>query len=446
MSGLLAARVLADAYEAVTVVERDVLPEVAAQRRGVSQGRHLHALQRRGSTVLEELLPGLFDELVASGANVIDGTDASVIYAQVGDHLLCRSGRFADPDSLVTQVTSRPLLEAHVRRRVRALPNVAFLDNHDVVEPILGQADRVTAVRVVNRDAGPKHLLEADLVVDATGRAARTPAFLAAHGYPMPPEQKYAVGLSYSSQFFRVPDGALAEKLVLVAPTLERPTGAGLLAYEHGTVIMTLIGIAGHRLPTDLPAMMTLASELLPDRMTGTLRAAEPQGEVTAQHYPASVWRRYDKMKRFPKGLAVIGDAVCSLNPVYGQGMTSSAIQAKALRDCLIDDAADNSIRPYFRSAAKKIAPIWQANRLNDFAVTPVHDWRSIPQRLLNWQLDKVMAAASNDLAVMEVFLHVLGLTAPTSRLLRPSLMLRVINGNRRPVRSMHESNRPGYR
>jgi 2-polyprenyl-6-methoxyphenol hydroxylase-like FAD-dependent oxidoreductase len=446
MGGLLAARVLADAYGSVTVVERDVLPEVAAQRRGVPQGRHLHALLRRGSAVLEELLPGLFEELVASGANVIDGTDASVIRAQVGDHLLCRSGMFADPDSLVTQVASRPLLEAHVRRRVRALPNVAFLDNHDVVEPILGQADRVTAVRVVNRDAGPEQLLEADLVVDATGRAARTPAFLAAHGYPMPPEQKYAVGLSYSSQFFRVPDGALAEKLVLTAPTLERPTGAGLLAYEHGTVIMTLIGIAGHRLPTDLPGMMALASELLPDTITGALRAAEPQGGVTAQHYPTSVWRRYDKMKRFPKGLAVIGDAVCSFNPVYGQGMTSSAIQAKALRDCLIDDDADNLSRLYFRSAAKKIAPIWQANRLNDFAVTPVHGWRSIPQRLLNWQLDKVMAAASNDLAVTEVFLHVLGLTAPTSRLLRPSMMLRVINGNCRSVRNMHESNMEGYR
>jgi hypothetical protein len=262
----------------------------------------------------------------------------------------------------------------------------------------------------------------------------------------MPPEQKYAVGLSYSSQFFRVPDGALAEKLVLTAPTLERPTGAGLLAYEHGTVIMTLIGIAGHRLPTDLPAMMALASELLPDRITGALRAAEPQGDVTAQHYPTSVWRRYDKMKRFPKGLAVIGDAVCSFNPVYGQGMTSSALQAKALRDCLIDNDADNLSRIYFRSAAKKIAPIWQANRLNDFAVTPVHGWRSIPQRLLNWQLDKVMAAASNDLAVTEVFLHVLGLTAPTSRLLRPSMMLRVINGNCRSIRNTHKSNMEGYR
>jgi 2-polyprenyl-6-methoxyphenol hydroxylase-like FAD-dependent oxidoreductase len=431
MGGLLAARVLADAYGSVTVVERDLLPERPTQRRGVSQGRHLHALQRRGSVVLEELLPGLFDELVAAGANVIDGTDASVIRAQVGDHVLCQKGMFADPCSLVTPVASRPLLEALVRRRVRAIPNVAFRENHDVVQPVLGKADRVTAVRVVDRATNTEQRLEADIVVDATGRAARTPAFLAAHGYPVAPEQKYAVGLSYSSQFFHLAAGTLVEKLILTAPTLERPTGAGLLAYEHGTAVLTLIGIAGRQLPSDLPAMMVLADELLPHTITKALRAAQPLGDPTTQHYPTSVWRRYDRARRFPEGLIVIGDAVCSLNPVYGQGMTSSAIQAKALRDCLIDPPSNLS-RRYFSSAAKKIAPIWRANRINDFAVIPVHGWRSIPQRIVNWQLEQAMAAASNDLAVTETFLRILGLTASPTRLLRPSMMLRVIKANRR--------------
>jgi 2-polyprenyl-6-methoxyphenol hydroxylase-like FAD-dependent oxidoreductase len=438
MSGLLAARVLADAYGSVTVVERDALPERVTQRRGVSQGRHLHALHKRGSAVLEELLPGLFDELAAAGANVIDGTDASVIRAQVGDHVLCRSGMFTEPESLVTQVASRPLLEAHVRRRVRAIPNVAFLDNHDVVQPVLGEADRVTAVRIVNRTTNTEQMLAADLVIDATGRAARTPAFLTAHGYPEPPKRKYAVGLTYSSQFFRLPPGALAEKLILTAPTVDRPTGLGLLAYEHGTVILTLIGIAGHQLPKDLPGMMAFAGTLLPNTIFAGLRAAEPLGDPATQHYPASVWRRYDRVKRFPKGLIVIGDAVCSFNPVYGQGMTSSAIQAKALRDCLIDSPDDNIGELFFRRSAKKLVPIWQANRLNDFAVTPIHGWRSIPQRILNWQRDKVMAAAANDIAITETFLRILGLTAPTRRLLRPAMLVRVIKANRRSTRNTH--------
>ncbi len=433
MAGLLAARVLADFYDNVMVVERDVLPESAIQRRGVSQGRHLHALQARGSTALAEMFPGLFDALAADGADVIDGTDSSASLVQVGAHQLCRSGMFADPDALTAHLASRPLLEAHVRRRVRALPNVVFLEGHDVVEPTFGDADRVTGVQVVDRATSQQRFLAADLVADATGRSARTPAVLAAHGFPGPREQKYTVGLNYSSQFFRVPPGALAEKLILTAPTLEKPTGAGLLAYENHTVILTLIGVGGHRLPNELTQMMALAAELLPAPVHAALRAAEPLGEVCSQHYPVSVWRRYDKVRRFPKGFLVIGDAVCSFNPVWGQGMTSAALQAQALRHCLSHGDTDTLSARYFRSAAKRMTPIWQANRVNDFAVTPVDGWRSIAQQLLIWHRDKVMAAASQDLALTEAFLRVIGLIDPASRMLRPSMLMRVIAGNLRP-------------
>ncbi|GBE63768.1 hydroxylase [Mycobacterium sp. MFM001] len=432
MGGLLAARVLSEFYGSITLVERDVLPKAAIQRRGVSQGRHLHGLSSRGYLVLAELFPKLFDELMASGASVVDFADPSLIYVRVGDHQLNQAGEMSQPEALVTCVASRPLLEAHVRRRVRAIENVAFLEDHDVIEPVFGQPDRVTAVRVVNRTTNQERVLGADLVIDATGPSARTPTFLETHGYARPPEQKYAVKLNYSSQFFRVPDGTLAEKIVLVAPTIQRSTGAGLLAYENSTAILTLIGVAGHKLPTDLPNVIALAAELLPSQITAALRAAEPLGDVSARHYPASAWHRYDKLNRFPKGLLVIGDAVCSFNPIYGQGMSSAALQAQALRDSLADGDTDGLSRRYFRSAAKRLTPIWQVNRLNDFAVSPVDGWRSIPQRLLNWQIDKLMAAVANDMVLNEAFFRSLQLLDPPGELLRPSKLIRVIKGKRR--------------
>jgi 2-polyprenyl-6-methoxyphenol hydroxylase-like FAD-dependent oxidoreductase len=155
-----------------------------------------------------------------------------------------------------------------------------------------------------------------------------------------------------------VPCGLLTEKVVAIGPTVERSAGAGLLAYEDGTVILTLIGLAGHKLPSDLPGVLASAAEFMPPQIIAALRASEPLGEVTAQHYPASVWRRYDKLSRFPKGFLVIGDAVCSFNPVYGQGMTSAALQAAALHDCLSDVDTDDFSRRYFRAAAKKLNPI----------------------------------------------------------------------------------------
>jgi 2-polyprenyl-6-methoxyphenol hydroxylase-like FAD-dependent oxidoreductase len=436
MAGLLAARVLSDFYGSVTVVERDVLPEKAIQRRGVPQGKHLHQLLSRGSLVLGELLPGLFDDLVAAGANVID--DPAMVYMRVGEHVLVQHGEFATPQ--VVHSVSRPLLEAHVRRRVQAIENVTFLEGHDVVEPIVGHADRVTAVRVVSRETRQERVLDADLVVDATGRSARTPAFLKARGYPRPAEQSYSVKLNYASQFLRIPNGLLTEKVVAVAPTIHRSTGAGLFAYEDDTVILTLIGVAGRALPTDLPGLLSAAAELLPPRMTAALRAAEPLGDVSGQHYPECVWHRYDKLDRFPKGLLVIGDAVCSFNPVYGQGMTSAALQANVLRHCLTETDEDLS-RRYFRTVAKKLLPVWQANRFNDFCVSPADDWRSAPQRLFNWLTGKVMAAAADDIQVTEAFMRMLQLLDPPSRLLRPSLLRRVVIGNRRNPRTTKVTN-----
>ena len=430
MAGLLAARVLSDFYGSVTIVERDVLPEKVTQRRGVPQGRHLHQLLRPGSTAIEEFFPGVFDELLAAGANVID--DPSLGYVRVGHHVLTQTGPFAKPQELLAYSVSRPLLEARIRQRVRALPNVTFSEGCDVVDPILDRSDRVTAVRVVNRADGQERELATDVIVDATGRSARTPNFLRAHGYEPPAEPRYAVDLTYASQWLRIADGALAETVVAVAPTLKRPTGAGLLIYEDGATVLTLIGVAGRRLPSDLPDLLRSAAELLPDRIVDAVRAAEPVGDVVVQHYPASVWRRYDKVRRLPRGLLVIGDAVCSLNPVYGQGMSSAALQAKSLRRCLAEADGDDVGPRYFRDAAKKLVSLWQANRLNDFALAPTTGWRTTPQRLFNWYTDKLAAAAADDIVLAEAFMRMINLIDPPAKLLTPSMTMRVVTGNLR--------------
>jgi 2-polyprenyl-6-methoxyphenol hydroxylase-like FAD-dependent oxidoreductase len=152
MAGLFAARVLSDFCEAVVLVERDRLPDGAEHRPGMPHGRHLHALLSTGSETLGQLFPDLLNELVTAGATVLD--DETPVYVRFGRHELYRSAELAGPASLVLYQPSRPLLESHVRRRVRAIENVKFLDGHDVVEPIADRARRVTGVRVANRDTG----------------------------------------------------------------------------------------------------------------------------------------------------------------------------------------------------------------------------------------------------------------------------------------------------
>jgi flavin-dependent dehydrogenase len=175
---------------------------------------------------------------------------------------------------------------------------------------------------------------------------------------------------------------------------------------------------------------------LLPTHITAALRAGEPVGPVSAQNYPVSVWRRYDKMSRFPKGFLVIGDAVCSFNPVYGQGMTSAALQAIALRDCLLNASPENLAKRFFRTTTKKLRPIWLANRFNDFIALPVDGWRSAARRILNRGQDKVMAAAANDIVLTELFVRTIHLVDSPIRLMHPAMLMRVISGQRRRSRA----------
>ena len=354
------------------------------------------------------------------------------VYLRLGRHELDRLAKLADPASLVVYQPSRPFLESHVRRRVRAIENVRILDGHDVVEPIADRAHRVTGARVVNRDTGEETVLDAELVVDATGRSARTPAFLDSLGYERPVEQRHTVHLSYASQFLRIPAGMIGEKIIALGPMPERPTGVGLLAYEQDTWILTLYGVDGYELPDDLAGIIECAAQFAPPFLIAALRAAEPLGAVSVQRYPASTWRRYDKMRQFPAGLLVMGDAICSFNPVYMQGMTIAALQAVALRNCLADRDGDLG-RRFFKATAKQIAPVWRANRLSDFTVSQGGGRHRALRRLVNWQVDKVWTAAVNDPAVAEAVFRVQHFVDPPARLLQPSFLMRLIAANRRP-------------
>lgn len=427
MGGLLAARVLADVYDSVKVVERDELPDDVSQRPGVPQGYHLHMMVSLGLKILDEMFPGATKELLAAGAPIIDNRDLSAVYIEVRGHALCRTGKLADPDAMPVQPASRPLLESVVRQRVRALSNVTVLDGHDVIEPVL-DGGAVTGVRISDRTGSDQTMLSADLVVDATGRSARTPAFLEAHGFPRPAERSYRVQLSYVSQLFRFAPGALRDKVVFASPTLERPSGVGMLAYENDTLIATSIGVDGYRLPTRLPEVLAGIAECVPAEVHTALAAAEPVGETHHRQFPTSVWRRYDKLPSFPHGLLVIGDAICSLNPMYGQGMTSALLQALSLQNTLSAHGAPAS-RAYFRDVARQLAPIWWANRLNDFTFLPTSGWKAWPQRALNDYVTAFMAAASNDIALSETFLRMLQGVDPGTSLMRPRQVARVVAG-----------------
>jgi 2-polyprenyl-6-methoxyphenol hydroxylase-like FAD-dependent oxidoreductase len=437
MAGLLAARSLTEFFDRVTVVERDPLPDIppdtGVARRGVPQGRHLHGLLPRGAQVLEELFPGILNELVLDGARHFDGRDLSRLHYDVGGHLMVRSGAAA---SFAIYLATRPFLEEHVRARLRRIPTVTLLDDHDIVELVTTRdRHRVTGARLVNRRTRDDVILDADLVVDATGRGARTPAWLNALGYDRPPEVHVPVHLTYASQLLRMAPDALHECGFVVGAVPGRPRGVGILHSEHHTWTFTVFGIGGHEPQPDLESMCAFVEDCAPPHLLAAVRAAEPIGEPTRHRQPSSQWRRYDKMRRFPEGLLVIGDAICSFNPIYGQGMTVAALEALALRDCLSGGTTDLA-RRFFRAAAVPIRQAWELSANPDLCFPEIQGTPTLLTRLLNAYVDRILTATEYDPVAVDQFIRVTSMIDPARRLLRPGMMWRAALATvRRPRR-----------
>jgi threonine dehydrogenase-like Zn-dependent dehydrogenase len=275
MAGLLAARVLADAFAQVTVVDRDQLPKGSAQRRGVPQGYHLHALLARGQQALEELFPGLTAALVAQGVPAGDMLANARLYLSGYRLRQAHTG-------LVLLCASRPVLEGHVRARVRELANVAFLDSCDIMGlAATPDGRRVTGARVQRREGGnAEEVLGADLVVDATGRGSRTPPWLETLGYARPVKDEVRIGLGYATRNYRLPRGALGGDLAaLHGLTPQHPRGGALQVLDAGRLMVTLGGVLG-----DHPPPTPTAFSPSPDRFgsrTSTRRSGTPSRWTT---------------------------------------------------------------------------------------------------------------------------------------------------------------------
>ncbi|MEU6253624.1 FAD-dependent monooxygenase [Streptomyces sp. NPDC047043] len=427
IAGLFAARVLSGMFDRVTVVDRDALPEADENRRGVPQGRHAHAILPAGTRGLQQMFPGLLEELEASGVPVV--REPTEMHFAPGGHLLCQEGRYADPTP--TYQPTRPQLERQVRLRVRKLPGVEIVDRCEAAGLIsTPDGARVTGVRLVRRDDDTERELAADLVVDATGRGGRTTRWLADLGYDQPREDKLAVDIKYVSQNLRLAPGALGRrKVVIVGAEPGRPTGATFLQHEADRWMLTLIGYGGHHPPTDPSDFLEFAKPILPSDVFEALCAAEPLDDLVAHRYPASVRRRYERLDRFPEGLLVFGDAICSFNPVYGQGMSAAALQAEVLRECLAG-GPDRLAHRFFRAAARRIEVAWQMAVGSDLSLPEVAGPRPLPVRLTNAYFGALLTAAERDPALTQEFVKVSSLLSSPLILLNPVTVGRVVLGN----------------
>ena len=432
MAGLLTARVLTDYFEQVTIIDRDTFPDVADHRKGVPQSHHAHALLARGQDIINTLFPGIMDELRAGGALSAYGVIPVAVVTAAGKLPLKKE----DSEFLAF---SRFFLEWHVRQRLATRVEVRFLTNCEVTD-LLSTPDqkRVTGVRLHQPygDEGT-HSLRADLVVDASGRYSKAPEWLVNLGYEPPPEESINSGIGYASRFYTKPIDFPADwqGIIINGRPPHNPRAGLILPIEHERWHVTLGGFAGNYPPTDEVGFLQWARDLSDPSIYEAIRVAEPITPIRGYRTPQNRLRHFEQLERWPTGFIATGDAVCAFNPIYGQGMTTSALDALVLDDCLRHQ--QRSSKPGFerrfqKQLAKTIAAPWliatgEDLRWHGVALSGVRP--RIGLGFLHRYMDLVLQRACFDTTVSHAYMAVLGMLAPPQSLMKPHILLRVLWG-----------------
>jgi flavin-dependent dehydrogenase len=436
MAGLLAARVLADHFQQVVLVERDALPDGVQDRKGVPQGRQLHVLLARGLAIVEGLFPGYGQDLMAAGA---------VPLRMPRDMLVLGPAGWLDrrPTGWDALSAGRPLFETTVRRRLRELPGVTVLERHDVTGLNAARDGRSVGgvtVRPIDADGGPVEV-DADLVVDASGRGSRAPTWLAELGYPTPDQTRVDPNIAYASRTVRIPDGFSADwkAVMLSSQPPSMPRTGYLFPVEDGQWMVSLMGAAGQHPPTDEEGYALFLRSLRHPVIADAVEEAERVTPIRGHHGTVNRRWHFERMRRWPERFVVLGDAVCAFNPIYGQGMSTAAIAAELLDGCLraqrrqhrSDDLDGLAIR-FQRKLARGNADAWMLSTGEDLRFPTTTGMKvSAALRAQHRYLDRVGAACTTDPAVAEAYVRVIGMLERPTILFRPHVLAAAVRAGR---------------
>jgi flavin-dependent dehydrogenase len=420
IAGVTVARVLADRFDRVLVLERD--PDVAP-RPHVPHQPHTHVLGARGYRALCRLFDGLEEELADAGAPRFDFGECPFF-----------AGRWAprQPFGLVSRSCTRPLLERVLRRRLATRPNVELLTRQRARGYVF-EGGRVVAVRFEDgREVG------ADLVVDASGIGSKTPEWIARHGFPAPDRREVDLHGGVVSQMFRPAPGRGRGWVILNVRRSTDNYRHGVISWvEDGLWRVSLWGVGGIRPSRAMPDLLAFSRAMGTPVIGDLLEGAEP---VSAAAYYAnswSRWLRYDRLPRFPDGLVVMGSATFHPNYEHGQGMTFCVMTAELVGEHL--DRRGLGVRggsslQFQRAQAAMLAPWWEWNLSAELTVAGSDAAPPSRTALLQHRYFRMMReAGACDADVWKAVLEVNQALRSPSSLLRPSLLWRALRQRRPP-------------
>ena len=436
-AGMLAATALLPHADTVTVYEHDELPDGPQHRRGLPQAHHNHMLMGGGVLALDSLLPGVAAALERAGAQRRELLGGFLVLSAGGWY------RRTEAQEPFVLACSRVLLDHVVREHALRDGRIRVVQN-TTATGLLGDANRVTGVRLAGRDGGTT-TVSADFVVDATGRRSKAPQWLTDLGLPAVREDVVDAGFAYSSRFFEAPAGfheGFPGILIQAQPATGRPgQGLALVPNEQGRWIVALIGTRGGQPPTDEAGFLKFARNLRHPIVADLLEHAKPVSEIRSYKDLASRRRFYDKLP-VPDGFLALGDSASVVNPTYATGMSVAARSAVAFRAALDRKGLVRGLsRRVQKDVAKAADGPWQmalgADRWFPEASSTVSKPPSAGQQRM---AARYTVTAGADPRVAGALFRVAAQMAPPTSMMTPRVLWSVLRGPRRPLLTAPEA------
>jgi 2-polyprenyl-6-methoxyphenol hydroxylase-like FAD-dependent oxidoreductase len=421
MGGMQAAQVLSRHFDHVTILDKDVMPTEAEPRIGAPQGAHAHVLLVQGRRNLEALFPGFTSEMLDRGAVVV----------RMGlDDRLYDQGWMPHRDLGLSMLTmSRPLLEGAVRDLLAGNPKVTTRQDVKATGWCF-DGDRVTGV-IVESEAGAE-TIEADFVIDASGRSSESQRWLEAGGFGPVPETVINIGAGYATAIFEKPaDWAAIHKTLLVGNPPPNSRGAFCFSLEKNRFICSMTGRFDDTPSGKEDDFYERAKSLCQPDVYEWVTSATRITPIRIYRAPLSRWRRFETMDRFPRGLLPLGDAVAHVNPFRGQGMTLTSEHVRNLGEVLAQADAGTLNQPmhqaYFARIHDFTKMVWEGLETLEYAYPQVEGERpaDLAQRLAFGQALRQLF--ETDAEAHKLAISISNLTRPSSDMATSGVVDRVI-------------------
>jgi 2-polyprenyl-6-methoxyphenol hydroxylase-like FAD-dependent oxidoreductase len=321
------------------------------------------------------------------------------------------------------------LLESLIRSRILAQPNVHAVSAAATGLEISDHA--VRAVRYVER--GKEQTLDVDFAVDAMGRSSRMADWVEKAGYQRPRLERLPAEINYATAMFERSDDANA---MVIAAAHSRPAdpmkpeaqNAFAFAVEDQQWMVLLMRYGIHRPPREIEGFRSVCAGL--PAVFGRATAGRVTRGIETYRQADSRRRDFTDLTRYPTRLVTVGDAAASFNPIYGQGMSSAALQASALSQYLASGPEfDHPPNEFFKLQAVVIDAAWAMSAGVDAARLDTLNRVDVPDEVKRQRqaLEQVMRAAHVDSKVAEALGEVTAMLAHPSALSEPELLRRVV-------------------